>query len=104
MPSEESRIEQKLDLLISLLRIAHRGPIEIVREQLRADKTSWAVLEEARRDWIEAGALKKKVSSLSGASNPTIVRRIAELVEIGALERAGAGGHVRYRTTALFDA
>lgn len=104
MPSEESHIEQKLDLLISLLRIAHRGPIEIAREQLRADKTSWAVLQEARGDWIEAGILKRKVSAVSGSSNPTIVRRIAELVEIGALERAGAGGHVRYRTTALFDA
>jgi hypothetical protein len=103
MSAEESRIEQKLDLLIALLRIAHRGPIVGAREQLRADKTSWAVLREARGDWVEAGNLKKKVSVVSGASNPTIVRRIAELVEIGALERAGAGGHVRYRTTALFD-
>jgi len=103
MSAEESRIEQKLDLLIALLRIAHRGPIEDAREQLCADKTSWAVLREARGDWVEAGNLKKKVSAVSGASNPTIVRRIAELVEIGALERAGAGGHVRYRTTALFD-
>jgi hypothetical protein len=102
MVPEESRIEQKLDLLISLLRIAHSGPIEVAREQLRADETSWAILEAARGGWIDAGILKKKVTSVSGTSNPTIVRRIAELVEIGALERAGAGGHVRYRTTSLF--
>jgi Fic family protein len=97
------RLESKLDLLISLLRIAHREPIEAARDHVLSDKVNGAVLQVARRGWIEAGELKKVTASKTKTSKPTIERRIAELVELGALERAGAGGHVRYRATSLFD-
>lgn len=102
-PSEEARIEAKLDLLISLLRIAYRDPIESERERVLSDRTCKAVLSAARRDWIDAGDLKRSTARNTKASKPTIERRIAELVQLGALERAGAGGHVSYRATALFS-
>jgi Fic family protein len=101
--SDLSAIESKLDLLISLLRIAYREPIEAAREELLSDRVKKEILIAARRDWIDAGALKKVAVAKSKASKPTVERRIAELLELGALERTGAGGHVNYRATALFD-
>jgi hypothetical protein len=102
-PPDADRLEEKLDLLISLIRIAHRQPIDAVREEIASDRVKAAVLRGARRGWVEAGELKKTAAARSKASKPTVERRIAELVSLGALRKAGAGGHVRYRTTALFD-
>lgn len=101
--SDLAAIEGKLDLLISLLRIAYREPIEAAREELLSDRLKREILVAARRDWIDSGALKKVAMAKSKASKPTVERRIAELFELGALERTGAGGHVAYRGTALFD-
>ncbi len=102
-PTEPSGLEGKLDLIISLMRIAHREPIEAVRSEVLSDKVQREILIAARRDWIEAGALKKAAMAKSKASKPTVERRIAELLELGALARTGAGGHVSYRATSLFD-
>lgn len=103
-PEDLAGLQGRVDLLISLLRIAHREPIEAERDRVLSDPVRKAILQAARRDWIDAGALKRVVAKSARSSQPTIERRIAELVELGALERAGAGGHVRYRATALFDA
>ncbi len=99
---ENSSLEKKLDLLISLLRIAHQEPIEAERDRVLSDRVNKAVLEAARRDWIDAGKLKLLVAKRARTSQPTIERRIADLVELGALDRRGAGGAVSYRATPLF--
>jgi hypothetical protein len=98
-----SSVEAKLDLLISLLRIAYRDPVVQERDRVMADKVSKAILVVSRRDWIEAGQLKRLAAASGKASKPTVERRIAELVDLGALDRSGAGAHVRYRATALFE-
>ena len=89
--------------MISLLRISYRDPIEAAREELLSDRVKKEILTASRRGWIDAGALKKVAMAKSKASKPTVERRIAELLELGALERTGAGGHVTYRSTSLFD-
>jgi DNA-binding transcriptional ArsR family regulator len=100
---EENRLEARLDLLISLLRIAYREPIEAEHQRVLSDPASKAILGAARRDWIDAGELKRRAGSGTQASKPTIERRIAELVDRGVLSRRGAGGHVQYRSTGLID-
>jgi hypothetical protein len=102
-PDNLSSLEAKLDLLISLLRIAYHEPIAQERERVMADKVSSAVLAASQREWIEAGELKRLAAAKGKASKPTVERRIAELVDLGALNRNGAGAHVRYRATALFE-
>jgi Fic family protein len=103
VPDDLSSLEAKLDLLIALLRIAYREPIDQERERVMADKVSSAVLAASRREWIEAGELKRLAVAKGKTSKPTVERRIAELVDLGALDRSGAGAHVRYRATTLFE-
>lgn len=98
-----SSLEAKLDLLISLLRIAYSEPIAQERDRVMADKVSRAVLAASRREWIEAGELKQLAAAKGKASKATVERRIAELVDLGGLVRSGAGANVRYRATALFE-
>ncbi len=100
--SDLSAIEGKLDLLISLLRIAHKDPLQAERDAILADPVSKAILGEAA-EWMSAGPLQKAVAQKATTSVPTVKRRIAELVERGLLKRAGGGAHVEYRTTELIE-
>jgi len=96
-------VEQKLDLLVSLLRIAYREPLKAERDAILAEPVSKVILAEST-DWIEAGKLKTAVGKKSNVSIPTVSRRLAELVERGLITREGTGGKVRYRTTGLIEA
>jgi Fic family protein len=100
--SDISTLEQKLDLLISLLRIAHREPLQAERDAILADPISKAILDESA-EWVSAGSLQQAVVRKAKTSVPTVKRRIAELVERGLLKRAGSGGHVEYRATGLIE-
>lgn len=100
--SDISALEEKLDLLISLLRIAHRDPLQAERDAILADPISRSILG-LTTDWISAGALQKSVAQNAKTSVPTVKRRIAELVERGLLKRAGAGAHIEYRATGLIE-
>lgn len=101
--SDDSAIEAKLDLLIGLLRLAYREPLEQRRTEVLSDPASRAILQGAARDWVDAGALKLTVAKGAKVSKPTVERRIAELVSDGVLRREGAGAHVRYRSSGLID-
>jgi hypothetical protein len=102
-PDEESRLEEKLDLLIALLRVAHREPLEDEREAIIADPINRAVLGVLARGPVDAGELKSRASAESKASKPTIERRIADLAARGVLKRSGSGAQVSYRLTGLVD-
>jgi hypothetical protein len=103
-PSVElTSVGDKLDLLIGLLRVAHREPLEQMRQRLLADPVSKAVLQLAAKGWIEAGTLKSSAAKKGRASKPTAERRIAELVTLGVLLRRGAGSSVRYRSSGLIE-
>jgi DNA-binding transcriptional ArsR family regulator len=93
-------LEEKLDLLIGLFRIAFREPIEDERHAILAEPVSKAILELSG-DWIEAGKLKAAVVKKTKVSVPTVSRRLAELSARGILSRAGGGPSVRYRSTGL---
>lgn len=97
-----SDLGQKLDLLIALTRM---GVSEQLSHELKAigdDPVSLSVLQNAG-DWIPAGELKAAVREATKQSEPTVKRRIAELVSRGAMQRRGAGSSVSYRSTGLFE-
>jgi Fic family protein len=100
--SDISALEEKLDLLISLLRIAHREPLQSEHDAVLTDPISKAILDESG-GWVSAGELQKAVAQKAKTSVPTVKRRIAELVERGLLKRVGGGAHVEYRTTGLIE-
>lgn len=95
-------LERKLDLLIALTRVGVRRELEAQGTEIRKDPVSSAILDKSRED-ISAGDLKKAVLRAARQSEPTVKRRIADLVALGALSRDGAGSRVTYRNTGLFD-
>jgi Fic family protein len=98
----DETLEAKLDLLISLLRIAHAGPLASEREAVLSDRISRAALATSEES-VEAGVLKKKVMAATKSSPATVSRRLAELVEKGVLKRSGSGSQVTYQSTGLFE-
>jgi hypothetical protein len=100
---EDNTLEAKLDLLIGLLRVAYREPLEKRRTEVLSDPAARAILQAAARGWVDAGTLKSMAAKGGKVSRPTAERRIAELVADGVLRRAGAGPHVRYRSSGLID-
>jgi DNA-binding transcriptional ArsR family regulator len=100
--SDASVLADKLDLLISIQKIAHRSALDAERAEISADPVSESLLGHAT-NWTDAGALQKAVAGATKASIPTIKRRIAQLVDRGLVKREGAGRSVRYRSTGLID-
>jgi hypothetical protein len=99
---ENSEITDRLDTIIALLKLAHREPLAVARKELvEDDDVSAAVLDAAANGAISAGSLKDKVIKKTKQSESTVKRRIADLVEMGALAKDGAGSNVTYRSTGL---
>jgi hypothetical protein len=90
-----------LTRIVAILQVAHRDAIEEVRVELRNEGTSKAILESAD-DWISTGALQKAAKKKGASSDRTVLRRLSELVDTGALERREIGNNVEYRTSGLF--
>lgn len=93
-------ILRRLDRLIGILELAHREDIESSREAIRSNKTYAAVLALTTTE-APAGKLTKAVQQKTGESLKTVQRRIADLIEIGALERTGVGGNTKYQATGM---
>jgi predicted HTH transcriptional regulator len=93
-------VGKKLDTLISIMRIAHKDAIAAARESIRSEKGNAEILDAAP-DWVAAGQLQSTVNQKTKQSIPTVKRRIAALVDQGALEKQGSGGNVSYRSTGL---
>jgi DNA-binding Lrp family transcriptional regulator len=96
----EADVVRRLDRLIGVLELAHREDLQKARVGIRSDKTNAEILDRAAEE-TPAGALSKAVQKKTGQSPKTVQRRIADLVEIGALERIGAGNNVTYKATGL---
>lgn len=97
----DSEIAQRLDKMIAILQLANYEDIERGRARIRSDKTNAAILEFAAAEKWPAGKLIQAVSKKTGESGSTVKRRIAGLVDQGALERSGAGPSTAYKATGL---
>jgi hypothetical protein len=97
-----SRVEAKLDVLIAIQRAAHAEALEGLAAVLRGDRVANAILGAAK-DWKGAGELKKQVGAKARVSQPTVERRVADLIDRGVLIRRGSGPMVEYRSSGLIE-
>jgi hypothetical protein len=93
-------VVERLDMLIAILRLAHREEIESARAVIRSDEVNTAILEGAA-DWVGAGKLGAAAAKKTKQSERTVKRRVAELLGSGLLQKKGAGTSIEYRTTGL---
>jgi hypothetical protein len=93
---------RRLDLLIALTRVGVRDALIRESRALETDRVSAALLRSSE-NWTSAGELKKQAIKVSGQSEPTVKRRISELVSRGALLREGSGRTVHYRNSGLYE-
>lgn len=93
-------VAAKLDRIAALLQLAHRDAIEGARNEIRADKVNAAILD-ATAKLTPSGKVVSEVKKRTGQSPATIGRRIAALLDQGAIEKHGAGPSTQYRSTGL---
>jgi hypothetical protein len=93
-------IAARLDKIAALLQLAHRDAIESARVAIRSDKVNAAILD-ATAKLTPSGKVVAAVKKKTGQSPATIGRRIASLLEQGAIEKHGAGPSTQYRSTGL---
>jgi Fic family protein len=98
--ADNADITARLDRIAAILQLAHWDAIESARATIRADKVSAAILD-ATAKLTPAGKVAAEVKKKTGQSPATITRRIATLIEQGALEKQGAGPATQYRATGL---
>ncbi|HVS28105.1 MAG TPA: hypothetical protein VHE14_01020, partial [Solirubrobacteraceae bacterium] len=90
----------RLDKIMAILQLAHYDSMDAARARIRADKTNATILGLATKE-SRAGTLIKAVKQKTAESESTIQRRIAMLVDLGALERLGGGPTTAYKATGL---
>jgi hypothetical protein len=96
----DEEIVHRLDRLIAIQQIVHKDALASAKAAIREDSVSAAILD-ATSDWVAAGKLKQSVMQKAKQSKPTVERRIAALVDLGALDKKGAGASVSYRANGL---
>jgi len=98
----DEEVLQRLDRIIAILQLANHADIEEGRERIRADDLNAAILEAASKETAAGKLIEAAQKAAKGSpSKPTVQRRIAALVDQGALERNGAGPATRYKVTGL---
>lgn len=98
--TSNDEIAARLDKIAALLQLAHRDAIESARTSIRSDKVNAAILD-ATTKLTPAGKVVTEVKRKTGQSPATISRRIATLIEQGAVEKHGGGPATQYRSTGL---
>lgn len=99
---EDREVIRRLDKMVAILQLAHHEQIEQARVRIRADELNAAILDAAVKR-IAAGSLTAAVRKAvkKAPSERTVARRVAALVDQGALEQFGAGSKVFYQVTGL---
>ena len=98
----DEEITRRLDLIISILKLAHSESLLATRELLLSDPVTAAILDATREDFVPSGKLKEVVAkATAGEGKPkTVQRRVADLLALGALE-AKPGARPTYRSTGI---
>jgi hypothetical protein len=96
----EEAVVERLDLMIATLKLAHARDIENERNRIREDAASAAILDATAEEAVKSGELQKSVVASAGV-NARTVRRLQELVAMGALRQIGSGPTTAYRSTGL---
>jgi Fic family protein len=95
-------ISHKLSQLIVLTKLSNSKVIADTKEEIRKDPVSRALLDLADGS-ISSSQLKTQVMAQTKASQSTVERRIAELVEKGGLVATKKGHEIYYENSGLYD-
>jgi Fic family protein len=95
-------MSRKLSQLIVLTKLSNSKVIEDTKKEIRKDKASRTVLDLADGS-LSSSQLKEKVMAQTKVSEPTVKRRIAGLVEKGALTFVRKGKEIYYENSGLYD-
>jgi hypothetical protein len=98
MPDHE--VVQRLDTIISILKLAHSEALAQVRKSTLGDEVSASILDSTAEGFVAAGDLKRDVAKSTKQSEKTVQRRIADLVAMGVLEKR-PDGRAAYRSTGI---
>jgi Fic family protein len=98
--ASNDEILERLDKLVAIQQLVHREALESARVSIRADKVNAAILDTTTK-LTPAGKVVADVKKKTGQSPATISRRIASLMELGAVEKQGGGPATHYRSTGL---
>lgn len=96
---DDHEVIERLDRLITLVRIAFAEPIARVREEVRADPVAMAIFEAAREEWVNSGDLQRSVSRSANVSPRTVLRSLTSLTDRGLLRARGSGRSTSYRSS-----
>jgi Fic family protein len=96
----EDDIVARLDKLLAIQQLVHRDALENARMSIRSDRVNAAILD-ATTKLTPAGTVVSAVKKKTGQSPATINRRISALMELGLVERQGAGPATQYRSAGL---
>jgi Fic family protein len=96
----DNDIAARLNRIAAILQLAHRDAIESARESIRSDKVNAAILDATAKQ-SPAGKVMAQVRKKTGQSPATITRRLATLIEQGAVEKHGGGPATQYKSTGL---
>ena len=97
---DESAIERKLGSIASILKLAHKQQLDEIAGTVRSEPGKAAILDETR-EWAPGGPLVKSVAEEAKKSKRTIQTYIGELLDLGVLEKRGAGRSIEYRSTGI---
>jgi len=97
---ENDAVVERLDRILSILRVAHADKISELRRSVRGHPVDAAILDHAL-DWTPGGDLRQGVAKDAGQTERNVNNRIADLIALGALEKRGAGRATAYRSTGL---
>ena len=95
-------ISRKLSQLIFLTKLSNLKLIEEAKQEIREDQVFQAILDIADGS-LSSSDLKQKVMTMTKVSKPTVGRRLAWLVERGALVTTRKGNEVFYENSGLYD-
>ena len=89
--SDNADVIDRLDRLITLMRIGFADSIDRVRQELALDLVATAILDRTKGDWVATGELQRSVSKSMNVSARTVLRSLTALVERGLLLSRGSG-------------
>lgn len=99
--SDDSEIVERLDQLITLVRIAFAESLDRVREEVRTDSVASTILEATKDGWVNSGNLQRSVSRAASVSGRTVLRSLTALTDRGLLRVRGSGRSTSYRASGV---
>ena len=95
-------ISNKLSKLIALTKLSNSKIIAEAKTEINGDPVFQAILALADGD-LSSSQIKDKVIEQTSSSKATVERRIAELIEKGALVATRKGHEIYYTNSGLYD-